>query len=57
MLVLMQQMESVMQMGGNDGTCVFKSCLEMFMVYDPGMSFLQIGVVKFSFCLVIYFCG
>lgn len=48
-------MESVMQMGGNDGTCVFKSCMEMFMVYDPGMSL--IGVVKFSFCLVIYFCG
>lgn len=55
MLVLTQQMESVMQMGGNDGTCVFKSCMEMFMVYDPGMSL--IGVVKFSFCLVIYFCG
>lgn len=26
-----------MQLGRNDGTCVFKGCLEMCMVYDSGI--------------------
>jgi hypothetical protein len=26
-----------MQMGGNDGTCLLKGSLAMYMVHDPGI--------------------
>lgn len=31
---------SVMQLGRNDGTCVFEGCLEMCLVYDSGIKLL-----------------
>lgn len=54
---------SVMQLGRNDGTCVFEGCLEMCLVYDSGIKtscncFLLEGRSRRSrFCLQSSYCS
>lgn len=52
---------SVMQLGRNDGACVFEGCLEMCLVYDSGIKtscncFLLEGR-RSRFCLQSSYCS
>jgi hypothetical protein len=37
-----------MQMGGNDGTCLLKGSLAMYMVHDPGIKPLNDWIFSIS---------